>query len=409
MLLLALAACLPDAKDPTDTGVADSDPSDTNAEDDTGAEETDTDGTDIDGTDTEDPGPSCAEEPPPPDQKDTGDAPRAAGTLSGTVRWTLDFDAEALGFVDCTYARDYAQTEVGDQGYLCAGCSLITTGTAVMTDGYEDCFLQISTAEAERVEHLGLGEVEGEAHLFRSGSENTSLADMGAAVPGDGTLAVAWDDESALDEGGNLILSAVGELTLGTSPDLVVADVTGARTEPYACGWTMNNPGGANSSWALADGERFPNVRLDDQCGDAVDLWDFLGHYLVIDSSAPDCGPCQSMAEGAEAFKARMEAACAPVEMVTLLNESLSAINKPAAPEVLRDWAETFGLTSPVLADKGVGYALFPAYLGIESGMSYPAVILVDPDGNVLYGSTGFSDWSEFEDILLADWEARGG
>jgi thiol-disulfide isomerase/thioredoxin len=153
----------------------------------------------------------------------------------------------------------------------------------------------------------------------------------------------------------------------------------------------------------------FPNLRLVDQCGDEVDLWDFRGYYLVIDSSAPNCGPCQAMAEGAEAFKARMAASCAPVEMITLLNESLSAINQPASAEDQQAWVDAFGLSSPVLADKGAAYALFPEYLDIESGMSYPAVILVDPDGRVMYGATGFSDWSEFRDIILEDWAARGG
>ncbi|MDP2312340.1 MAG: redoxin family protein [Pseudomonadota bacterium] len=402
MLLLLALACLPvDA--PKDT-------EDTVGADDTGAVDTDDTGdTDTDTDETGDPGPSCAEEPLPPETRDTGDAPRVAATLAGTITWQLQFDAdaEAAGYVDCEYTRVYAsQVEVGDQGYLCPECTLITTGTSVMTDGYEDCFLQISSADADRIEHLGLGDVDGATHAFRSGSENVSLGDVGAIV-GDSTFALAWEDESPLDDGGNMILSAAGELTVGASADVMLADVTGARTEPYACGWPQNSPGGPNPSWTVADGEIFPNVRLDDQCGDPVDLWDFRGHYLVVDSSSPDCGPCQAMAEGAEAFKARMEAECAPVELITLLNESLGAINKPAAPDVLQAWADQFGLSSPVLADKGAGYALFPEYLGIESGMSYPAVILVDPDGAVLYGSTGFGDWSELEDVLLADWATR--
>ncbi len=406
LLFLGFACSTPDDRS-TDGELADTDLADTGGADDTGAPDTaDTDDTD----DTEDPGPSCAEEPEPPAVRDTGEPPRAAATLTGHITWTLAFDAdaEADGFVDCTYMRTYAQLEVGDQGYLCPDCSLLTTGTAVMTEGYEDCFSQISDAEAERVEHLGLGEVEGAAHFFRSGSENVSLTDMGP-IEGDAPFRIAYTNESELETGGTMVLALAGELSLGTSDGETIVDVEGARTEPYTCGWPLNNPGGPNSGWTVANGAVFPNVRLDDQCGDAVDLWDFRGHYLVIDSSSPDCGPCQSMAMGAEAFKARMEAACAPVEMITLLNESLRAINKPAAPEVLQDWADTFGLTSPVLADKGAGYALFPGYLGIESGMSYPAVILVDPDGEVLYGATGFSDWAEFEDILLADWEARGG
>ncbi len=391
MLLFLAFACAPETDKPADA-------------DDTAAGDTA-----ADTGDTVDTGPSCVEEPAPPETKDTGAAPRAAATLTGSITWTLSFDeaAEAAGYVDCTYTREYAQTEVGDQGYLCPACSTLTTGLGVMTEGYEDCFLQISTAEAERVEHLGLGEVDGGVHLFRSGSENVALGDMGP-VTGDAPLAVGWEDESELEEGGVMLLAAVGELTLGVDEATLLEDVNGARTEPYTCGWPQNNPGGPNPTWEVTDGELFPNVRLEDQCGEPVDLWDFRGFYLVIDSSAPNCGPCQAMAEGAEAFKARMEAACVPVELITLLNESLSAINQPASAEVQAAWVEEFGLTSPVLADRGAAYALFPAYLGIESGMSYPAVILVDPDGRVFHGATGFGDWAEFEDILLADWEARG-
>lgn len=403
MLLLFALACSPDPTGPD--GSTDTDPVD-----DTGTGDTADTGDTGDTDDTGDPGPSCAEEPLPPATKHLGAAPRPAKTLSGAITWTLRFDAEAeaLGFGDCTYTRTYTQTEVGDQGYLCPGCSLIATGVGVMTEGYDDCFLQISSAAAERVEHLGLGEIGGRTHLFRAGTENVTLVDMGAAIGGADTFSVAWEDHSELDGGGSMVLAAAGALTLGVSADSLITDVTGARTQPYTCGWTLNNPGGPNSSWNVATGAPFPNVRLNDQCDEPVDLWDFLGHYLVIDSSSPDCGPCQDMAEGAEAFKARMEAACAPVEMITLLNEALRAINKPAAPTMLRAWAEEFGLTSPVLADKGAGYALFPDYLGVESGMSYPGVILLDPDGNVLYGSTGFGGWDEFEDILLADWAARG-
>jgi hypothetical protein len=393
MLLFLALACAPDSDAPAD----DTEGSDTSG---------DTDGGD---TDTGEPGEPCFDEPAPPASKDTGDAPRVAATLAGSITWTLTFDAEAQaqGFADCTYTRAYDHTEVGNQGFLCEDCAPLTTGTAVMTEGYDDCFLQISSADAARIEHIGLGDVDGATHFFRSGSENVRLADMGAVV-GSGPFAVAWEDEAELEDGGMMVLAAAGTIAAGVADDTLLADATGARTEPYACGWPMNSPGGPNPTWDVSDGEVFPNLRLDDQCGEPMDLWDFRGFYLVVDSSAPDCGPCQAMAEGAEAFKAQMAAECIPVEMITLLNESLSTINKPASRDVQQAWADEFGLTSPVLADVGAAYALFPEYLGIESGMSYPAVILVDPDGRTFHGATGFGDWTEFADIIRADWAARG-
>jgi hypothetical protein len=388
LLLFAAAGCHPSASPGSDKP--------DNSSDDTGA-----------AGDTA----SCVEEPGPPADKILPGAGHAAALLTGTITWTLDFDAvaEAAGFTDCTYTRVYTDNlEVADQGYLCPTCSLLTTGTSEMTSGYDDCYAQISTAGAERVEHLGLGDVDGVTHLFRSGTENVALGDVGVFGEGD-PHAVGWTDSSDLDEGGTMVLTAVGELTLGTQDATEVEDIGGARTEPYACGWPTNSPGGSNESWTVADGEIFPNLRLEDQCGEPVDLWDFRGYYLVIDSSSENCGPCQAMADSAEAFKATMEDACVPVEIVTLLNESLSTIYTPASLSEREDWVAEFGLTSPVLGDRGAGAALMPDYLGIDDGMSYPAVILVDPDGRVFYGDTGFSDWTKFQDAILANEATRAG
>ena len=50
-----------------------------------------------------------------------------------------------------------------------------------------------------------------------------------------------------------------------TTTSLHAAQAAKARTEPYACGWPLNNPGGPNSGWNVATGAVFPNVRLDDE------------------------------------------------------------------------------------------------------------------------------------------------
>lgn len=331
--------------------------------------------------------------------------PRAARALSGTVTWTLRFDADAraAGYTDCRYTRQYGEmAEVVDQDYLCPECTLITTGTAAMTAGYDDCYLQIDDGDAERVEHLGLGVVEGVPHLFRTGAENVSLGDMG---PLD-VCAVTWEDETELAEGGTVVLTATGGFAVGESGQ-TVEDPELPRTEPYACGWPLNNPGGPNAAYTLVSGELFPNVRQDDQCGEAVDLWDFRGSYLVIDASAVDCGPCQQMADESEAFKAAMDEAGIPVELVTLLAEALGAINHPADLATREAWAAEFALTSPILGDRGFGYALFPAFLEVESGMSFPSVMVVDPEMRLLYGASGYGGFTEFEDVIRADWSAR--
>lgn len=385
--LLALLACSPGSRGPDDTGAV-GDTADTGPDVDTG---------------------SCVVPPGPPDARDTGDGPLLGDTLDGSVVWTLDFDAaaEAAGYVDCTYARSYvAQAQIVDRGYLCPDCDLLTLGDGEMTSGYEDCYLQISDADAVRAEHLGLGDVDGAPHFFRSGLENLSLGDMGAIVGTADAFDVAWEDEGEVDGGGTMLLTAAGSFTRNADVVQDLADPEAARAEPYACGWPQNNPGGPNASWDVAVGAPFPNVRLDDQCGEPVDLWDFLGFYLVVDASSPDCGPCQAMAADAEAFKARMAEQCVPVELITVLNASLGDVLAPADLDMRNEWADTFGLSSPVLADQGFGYAVMAAALQDE-GISLPTVFVVDPDGVAIAGQTGFGSWDDYEALILDDWASR--
>lgn len=403
MLLLGLLACPgPDGgKGPADTADTATD----TAGDDTG----DTAGDDT--GETGDTFPECDYvEPEPPETRDTGDGPLSGDRLAGEITWTLAFDddAEAQGYVDCTYTRLYAaQDEIVDLPWLCPDCALLTTGSAEMTSGYDDCYVQIDDADAVRTELLGVGDVDGATHFFRSGRENLSLGDMGEIVGTADAFDVAWEDEATLDAGGTMVLSAAGSFTRTADAVSGLADPTAARAEAYACGWPQNNPGGDDASWDLAIGSPVPNLRLDDQCGEAVDTWDFLGYYLVIDASSPDCGPCQSMASGAEAWKAEMEARCVPVELITLLNADLSDVLTPADLETRQAWAEFYGLTSPVLGDRGFAYASMAPISDNPDGISMPTVFVVDPEGVLLTVQTGFGDWSTFTDTILADWETR--
>lgn len=354
---------------------------------------------------------SCVETPAPPDMRDGGSGARPAARVAGEIHWMLDFDAaaEATGLRDCDYARSYDDfTETTLQGWLCPECEVLAVGTSVMTEGWADCYAQISDAAAERPESLGLGDVDGVRHLWRSGSANIVLGDMGAVVErDDGAVDVTWTDTTDLDGGGSMTLLAEGTLTLDVHPTATVPDPAGVLPGPYACGWPQNSPGGPNASWSVTDGAVFPNLRLEDQCGESFDTWDLRGYYTIIDASAPDCGPCQLMASTAEDFRAEMEAACLPVEMVTLLVAGLGNINNPAPLDVRQDWAAEFGLRSPVLGDLGAGYAILPRYLGRDSGMSFPSVAVLAPDGTVLGGQSGFGDWEAIRGLITG--HAAGG
>ncbi|MSP54158.1 MAG: redoxin domain-containing protein [Myxococcales bacterium] len=347
-----------------------------------------------------DTGEDCASSEPEPGTKDTGDGPRAARSITGSITWTIDFDlpAEEAGYVDCSYQRDYADlVERTDLGYLCPSCTLLAQGSATMTLGHDDCYSQIDDGAATRVEQLGLAESDDGTSFWRSGSENLTLGEVGVLEDG----AVGWADTLTLDDGRSVGLTAFGMLIVGELAS-TVDDPEGARTEPYACDWPQFSPGGPVASYEATLGEVFPNARLRDVCGERMDLWDLRGRYVVVDASSPNCGPCQIMASMAEEFKATMAAQCVEVELVTLLNAGLAEVNKAPDDLSLREWVQTFQLDSPVLADEGFAYAVLAPALNPDGGISLPSIAVLDPDGRMIYLDSGFGEVSGYFDPIEA-------
>lgn len=350
-----------------------------------------------------------------------GQPAHAAGVLFGEGVWTLDFDAEAeaAGYVDCSYHRRYpALVEMAGHAWQCPDCSLLTAGETIVDEGYEDCLSLISSADATRVEHLGIGEINGVTHVFRTGGENLVLADMGEA-PGAGTpsdpLLASWEDDGTFTDGGGFFLTATLELVRDVDESLPIEDPNVALPAVSACGWPHCNPGGPSSTQSVATGSVLPNERFADVCGGEYDLWDGWGRYLVIDASSPDCGPCRTLAENEEAWVEAMARRGITVEWITLLNASLSMVNQPADADVLASWVDSFGSTGPVVADEGYAYGLFPAYLGdTDGGMGFPTMIVVNPDMEVLGSDGGFATedaggtgFSVMEALIVADAATR--
>lgn len=50
---------------------------------------------------------------------------------------------------------------------------------------------------------------------------------------------------------------------------------------PYQCGWERNDPGALKSTGSDI-GDVIENVKMTDQCGDTVSIWDFYGDYHVL-------------------------------------------------------------------------------------------------------------------------------
>ncbi len=338
-----------------------------------------------------------------PGQTEEGEIP--AVQVTGSVTWTLEFDetAEAKGFTDCSYTREYAGTQYLDMDYLCADCVVQVQGTATMTEGL-DCYSQISSsASTERTEHWGWSD----AAFYRTGVEQGTLGELSAFTPPAAGEAgtIGWESESDLTDGGVMLLTATGSLSWQTDEATLLPEPWPASPASYACGWPTNDPGTLTLDYDLAVGKTFPNVRLIDQCGERMALWDLYGSWLIMDTSQSDCGPCRSMAEGAEAFVAEMAAEGIDVKVVSFLGNGLS--NPYGTPDEAThtDWVESYSLTDPVLYDQGFAYALFPDFVTEYTGESfgYPTWIVVDPEMNLVHGNIGFGSWDDVGDVIKAN------
>ena len=338
--------------------------------------------------------------------------------LESTVTWTLDFDAdaEAAGWTDCAYTRTFAGTQRLDIPHVCPHCDVLTEGEATMTEGFDDCYEPLFGGTQTRSESWGYA---GSSLFRRTGVQlplsDEPLAEFGA-LSGDGTpVDVAWDSEYGVnDDDGNEVgtftLAAAGTVAWQADPTTPLTDPFGPRAAPYACGWECNDPGTLSGAYPLAPGAVMPNFRLDDQCGEGVDIHDFYGSYIVLDSAQDDCGPCLQMAEQAEAFRADMTDAGIPVRLVPLLGNGLGEVNGTPSPTTHAEWVDRFQPHDPVLADKGWGYAAIGRYLADheDRDISWPAWIVVGPDMRVIAGSVGFSSWDRIGTIITDDWAARG-
>lgn len=141
--------------------------------------------------------------------------------------------------------------------------------------------------------------------------------------------------------------------------------------------WPSQAPPGGLAAEGYDEGDVPPDVRMPDQYGDEVSLWQFYGNLVVINVAPMWCAPCQELASGVEELVGEYEGeSMVFVELVAETIEGETPDETHAA-----DWAETFGIESaPVTADTSGFYVNFP------QGGAYPVVIGIGPDMVIIEG-----------------------
>ena len=175
-------------------------------------------------------------------------------------------------------------------------------------------------------------------------------------------------------------------ILLGCVPELYTpADVLEPESlEPDSfCDWQT-----PENSWTTAEppcieGEGFevgdiaPDIRLIDQYGDEVSLWQFYGDLIFLDFSAEWCSPCKDLAEGLPEVMEEFEGE--GVSAVTVIYNGAG----PGAPtaEGLLQWSDYSEHVAPVLGDDGT----WTDQVIVPNGSDgYPALFLIDRDMKVL-------------------------
>jgi peroxiredoxin len=151
----------------------------------------------------------------------------------------------------------------------------------------------------------------------------------------------------------------------------------------------MFEPPGTLVSNSFNEGSVAPDFLIVDHHGDEVSLWQFYGQVILLDISTMWCAPCQELAgHTQETFDDYEDQG---FMYLTVLHQDVEAEEPDGAD--LNEWAETFGIDAPVLADP---FGVEGTIDAVRAG-SYPAVFSISREMVIE------QRLEEFDDITVRD------
>lgn len=171
-----------------------------------------------------------------------------------------------------------------------------------------------------------------------------------------------------------LFAAVAGLLAVGCVPRLYTEGttelVTGVNWQLPTNGWDNAEPPDELVAEGLRVGETAPDLRVIDQHGDEVSLWQFYGDVVLLDISTMWCAPCQDLAQDTQSTSDHF--AEDGFTYVTVLQQDVEGL-EPSI-EDLNLWADGFGIKSPVVSDSFGEHGTADAVINGQ----FPVVLIID-------------------------------
>lgn len=170
------------------------------------------------------------------------------------------------------------------------------------------------------------------------------------------------------------LLAIVGCIPVLESP---AGDDSGA-SGVFSCpenGWVRADPPSGLTGTGSSTGDTIPDFQMTDQHGDAVCLYQFYSHPVLLDISTMWCAPCRDIAGDvqatADAYKDQ------GLVYLTVLAQDLGT--DPPDQDELNQWADYYGIVEPVLSDANAYYQQV-----MSEPYGFPGLFLLGPDMRIL-------------------------